>query len=154
MEVKTLSLFLAIIFSCRSDGEAGFQQTQEAARVVAVQVSGDPGDYRFSVALSTPDLGCEQYADWWEVVSVSGELLYRRILTHSHVDEQPFTRFGGPVKIVAEEEVWVRVHMNNTGYASAAMYGSPSGGFQMREIGDEFAANLAQQAPLPNGCRF
>ena len=65
------------------------------AAVEDVSVSGDPGRYQFAVTIRSDETGCDQYADWWEVVSESGDLLYRRILAHSHVDEQPFARSGG-----------------------------------------------------------
>ncbi|MCB0054175.1 MAG: hypothetical protein KDE24_32035, partial [Caldilinea sp.] len=67
------------------------------ADVFGVTVRGDDGAYQFSVEIASPDTGCNQYADWWEVLDSDGNLLYRRILTHSHVDEQPFIRSGGPV---------------------------------------------------------
>ena len=61
------------------------------ADVTAVSVAGEAGAYTFEVTVRSPDTGCEGYADWWEVVSPDGELLYRRVLLHSHVDEQPFS---------------------------------------------------------------
>jgi hypothetical protein len=64
--------------------------------VVAVEVTGEPGARAFTVTVRSPDTGCERYADLWEVVSTDGDLRYRRVLAHSHVDEQPFTRSGGP----------------------------------------------------------
>ena len=44
-----------------------------------------------------PKFTCEFYdpdhwADWWRVRTVDGRELGRRVLLHSHVDEQPFTR--------------------------------------------------------------
>jgi hypothetical protein len=124
------------------------------ADVLSVEVSGDPQDYNFSVQVSSPDTGCQQYADWWEVVSLGGELLYRRILLHSHAGEQPFTRSGGPVPIQADTQVWVRAHMNTGGYGGQTMKGSPQSGFQAAQPSADFAPNLEDQPPLPEDCAF
>ena len=62
--------------------------------MIQVSVSGSAQSYTFSVTLRSSDTGCDHYADWWEVLSSDGELIYRRVLLHSHVDEQPFTRSG------------------------------------------------------------
>jgi len=130
------------------------QEGADPGKVEEVTVSGSAGSFTFSVTLSSPDTGCDQYADWWEVVSDSGALLYRRILAHSHVDEQPFTRSGSPVPITSDQKVWVRMHMNTTGYSQAGMTGSAAGGFTATEIPEDFAPSLETEAPLPNGCAF
>ena len=124
------------------------------ADVIAVQASGQPGAYQFNVGIRSPDKGCAQYADWWEVVSTDGKLLYRRVLLHSHVDEQPFTRSGGPVSIQADTLVWVRAHMNTGGYGGMAFKGSVKTGFKQAKPDTEFATGLAKQPPLPDGCDF
>ena len=126
----------------------------EGADVNAVQASGSPGAYSFNVTVKSPDTGCKQYADWWEVVSEDGKLLYRRVLLHSHVGEQPFTRSGGPVPIQPDTVVWVRAHMNTSGYGGAAHKGSVKAGFKPAIPDAGFAAGLAKQAPLPDGCNF
>jgi hypothetical protein len=125
-----------------------------SADVIAVQASGSPGAYQFSVGIHSPDKGCSQYADWWEVVSTDGKLLYRRVLLHSHVGEQPFTRSGGPVPIQPEMIVWVRAHMNTGGYGGMAFKGSVKTGFAKTEPPANFAPALAKQPPLPDGCAF
>ncbi len=122
--------------------------------ITAVSISGDESNYQFSVTIRSPDTGCSQYADWWEVISPRGDLIYRRILTHSHVDEQPFTRSGGPVQISGQDSVIIRVHMNNLGYGLKGQSGTVSGGFISVKLDPEFAPNLSKQAPLPDGCRF
>jgi hypothetical protein len=124
------------------------------ADVTAVQVSGSPGAYSFNVTVKSPDTGCQQYADWWEVVSEDGKLLYRRVLLHSHVDEQPFTRSGGPVTIQPDTVVWVRAHMNTSGYSGAVLKGSVKTGFKPAVPEAGFAVGLARQPPLPEGCDF
>jgi|GEM_PF-1624244 len=144
----------------RDDARAKNKLAKEAsgmnvqADVIAVQAGGQPGAYQFSVGIRSPDKGCAQYADWWEVVSTDGKLLYRRVLLHSHVDEQPFTRSGGPVPIQADTVVWVRAHMNTSGYSGVALKGSVKTGFKPAVPDAGFAAGLAKQAPLPEGCDF
>lgn len=126
------------------------------AVVKNVTVSGKEGKYTFSVTLKSPDKGCQQYTDWWEVFSESGELIYRRILAHSHVSEQPFTRTGGTVNINANDVVIIRGHMNTFGYGEGevAMKGSIASGFQPTTISKDFAADIEKESPQPNGCAF
>ena len=124
------------------------------ADVLAVETSGNAGAYQFSVTIQSPDTGCDQYANWWEVVSEEGALLHRRVLFHSHVNEQPFSRSSGPVSISDSQSVIVRAHMHPHGYGGQALKGSVAQGFNVVEIGDDFAVELAEEAPLPNGCTF
>lgn len=124
------------------------------AEVVSVKVVGEPGAYRFDVGIRSPDVGCEQYADWWEVVSEEGSLIYRRVLSHSHVDEQPFTRSGGPVPIATDEVVWIRAHMHPAGYGGTAFKGSVEKGFETTALAASFAADLARQPPQSPECRW
>ena len=124
------------------------------ADVLAVQVSGEPGAYQFAVEIASPDTGCEQFADWWEVFNEDGQLLYRRILLHSHVDEQPFTRSGGPVNIAVDETVYVRAHMNTTGYGGVVMQGTVQEGFEPAEVEASFGSDLERVPPQPEDCAF
>jgi len=127
------------------------------ANVESVEVSGSAGAYTFGVTVRSPDAGCDRYADWWEVIDAEGGLVYRRILAHSHVDEQPFTRSGGPVEVQADAELWVRAHMHGEGtsaegYGGQVLVGSVAGGFV---VGDgEGLAALHEAEPLPDGCAF
>jgi hypothetical protein len=124
------------------------------AYVRSVEVTGDENAYQFSVEIRSPDTGCEQYADWWEVISEEGDLIYRRILTHSHASEQPFTRSGGLVEINADTIVIVRAHMHPEGYGGAAFRGSMQGGFEEIQLEADFAPDLEFVDPLPAGCAF
>jgi hypothetical protein len=136
-------------------------QTQEVvtmpesiiADVLSVKVTGQANSYQFNVQVSSPDTGCDQYADWWEVLSEEGKLLYRRVLLHSHVSEQPFSRSGGPVPADENTVVIVRAHMNTGGYG-AALRGSTSNGFETVQLESGFAADVEAQPPLPDGCAF
>ena len=131
--------------------------TAGPAIVQDVKVSGSENAYNFSVTLKSPDTGCEQYANWWEVISADGNtLFYRRILGHSHVAEQPFTRSGGAVEVAADTEVIIRAHMHPLGYGKGliAMKGSVANGFVVVDLIADFAANIEDAAPQPSGCAF
>ncbi len=124
------------------------------AKIVSVSTTGNENNYNFSVGISSPDKGCNQYANWWEVITEDGTLIYRRILGHSHVNEQPFVRSGGKVNIKKDQVVIVRVHMNNSGYSVNTFKGSVNNGFTTFETVVNFANNLENQNPLPTGCAF
>lgn len=124
------------------------------ADVTAVTIQGSSGAYTFKVTLKSTETGCDQYADWWEVVSEKGELLYRRILVHSHPDTQPFTRSGGKIDIKPSDIVYVRAHMNKEGYVGDVLKGSVNTGFQRVTNLPHFQKVLEKQEPLPTGCLF
>ena len=124
------------------------------ANVTDVQTSGKEGAYRFAVTLKSDETGCEQYADWWEILNEKGELLYRRILMHSHPDTQPFTRSGGVVAISSNTTVYVRGHMNKLGYVGAVMKGSIDKGFIAVTDLPTFSKSIERQTPLPKGCLY
>lgn len=124
------------------------------ADVLSVKTETQTDGVYFSVELKSPDTGCNQYANWWEVLSLDGKLLYRRILVHSHVDDQPFTRSGGPVKLNADSEVYVRAHMHPNGYGGKAMKGSAKNGFKPADLKPDFAASVEKQAPQAGNCAW
>ncbi|MGF1569090.1 MAG: hypothetical protein ACFCVD_13640 [Nodosilinea sp.] len=124
------------------------------ATVLEAKVTGEPGRYTFTVKIASPDTGCDRYADWWEVISPEGELLYRRILAHSHVDEQPFARSGGPVPVQPDQPILIRAHMNEQGYGNQVLQGTVAAGFTSVTLANPPAPDLASQLPLPRGCEF
>ena len=148
-------LVLLPLFICGS-AQLEMEDTDEYAIVKSVKISGKSGDYTFSVELKSPDIGCTQYANWWEVITPEGKLIYRRVLGHSHVDEQPFTRSGGKVKITEGREVIVRAHMHPGGYGTGkiALKGSVQSGFVAYNAPEGFASELEEHQPLPLGCAF
>jgi len=148
-----------LFFSCSSssinDNKNQQNETNnDLAKIVSVTTSGNENKYSFSVGILSPDTGCNQYADWWEVISEDGKLIYRRILVHSHIDEQPFVRSGGDVAIKKDQIIIVRVHMNNSGYSLITFKGSVANGFSEFKTVNKFVDDLANQEPLPTGCAF
>ncbi len=139
------------------DGDSGDDSdsgSEETADVTAVTVTGSGGAYTFAVTLASPDTGCDRYANWWEVLDEDGTLVYRRILAHSHVDEQPFTRTGGPVDVTAEQRVYVRAHMDPGGYGGDVFVGSADAGFELATPPPTLDASTEAEAPQPDGCAF
>ncbi|MDB9526640.1 hypothetical protein PN498_11615 [Oscillatoria sp. CS-180] len=135
--------------------DAASAVTDLFADVTAVEIaSQNVNGYTFAVTIESPDTGCDQYANWWEVVTQDGELVYRRILVHSHVDEQPFRRTGGPVNVQPDQVVIVRAHMDPHGYGTQAMQGSANDGFSEVMLPEEFASDLATADPQPTGCAY
>jgi len=148
-----IAIFLAalLLHGCSNDDS---NSEGELAAVTAVEIAGLPGDYTFSVTIESPDTGCNQYADWWEVITADGNLIYRRILAHSHVNEQPFARSGGPVKVAATQNILVRAHMNSSGYGERVLSGTVEQGLTLDVLDSEFSAELEAVAPLPVSCDF
>ncbi len=153
IQLQLIILQFFLLVSCSSTDTKNLSQDRQAD-VIKVSASGSENNYAFSVTISSPDTGCNQYADWWEVISASGELLYRRILLHSHVSEQPFTRSGGKIEIANDQTVWVRAHMNNSGYGGKAMKGTINEGFSQADFPKTLGVGLDQVDPLPKGCNF
>jgi len=152
--MRLLPLLLLIlgvsVTACSGQGDekAPPSQENETADVTAVEINGNPGDYTFSVTVRSPDTGCEQYADWWEVVSPDGtDLIHRRILAHPHTNEQPFTRSGGPVVVRPDSTVVVRAHLNDAGYGGQALRGTVADGFSKVDLPDEFGAEIEEASP-------
>jgi hypothetical protein len=128
--------------------------THQSAKIVAVECTGQANNYTLAVTIESPDTGCDQYADWWEVFTPDNTLIYRRILAHSHVDEQPFTRSGGIVDVGPDEFIYVRAHMNNLGYGTQVFSGNVRDGLVLDSLATSFASELESQDPLPADCAF
>jgi len=73
--------------------------TANDAGVEFVSIKKKGNEFHFSVTLKHADAGWQHYADAWRVVDEKGAVLGTRTLHHPHVDEQPFTRSLGGVKI-------------------------------------------------------
>ena len=93
-------------------------QAGEVEIVAAEAYPLGDGEWRFNVTLRHDDTGWDHYADKWEVLAPDGRVLGVRVLHHPHVEEQPFTRSLGGVKVPqGVTEVTVRAHDSVHGYA-------------------------------------
>lgn len=92
----------------------------DPATVLAADVRPDGSGWRFEVTLKHGDGGWDDYADGWRVIGPDGEVLGTRVLTHPHVNEQPFTRGLAGVRIpegVTAVEIEARTSMTGWGGA-------------------------------------
>ena len=123
------------------------------ANVIAVSLSGNPGSYFVSVMVDNPDIRCESFADWWEVVSDDGELLTRRVCrtTTGRSNRLPLR---WPINVQPSDILIIRAHMRRTGYGGEVMRGTVAGGFASAAIPLGFATNLETVSPLPTSCAF
>ena len=90
-------MLFAFLFTVPAwEGEAG------EADVVDVRVrEQSAGVFSFDVTLKHADEGWKHYADAFEITGPDGAVLGTRTLLHPHVDEQPFTRSLGRVRVPA-----------------------------------------------------
>lgn len=83
----------------------------DEVQIVKVKAENQRSSWVFHVTLKHGDTGWDHYADAWRVVTEDGKELGTRTLYHPHVDEQPFTRSLGDVKIPADANVvYVEAH--------------------------------------------
>ena len=119
MKIQTYSiLWLAMAFiALHGPARAGEVDVVD----VAVEAGGG-GVFRFDVTLSHADEGWDHYADRWEIRDVDGTVLATRVLAHPHVNEQPFTRGLGGVRIPPSlNAVTVAAHDSVHGYGGIEM---------------------------------
>ena len=158
--MKALYLLILLFIAACNGSDNQSKETLDAgnttakANITEVTVGGAKLNYTFNVTIQSDETGCEQYADWWEILKEDGTLVYRRILGHSHPNDQPFTRSGGPAKVDQNEILYVRAHMNKLGYVGDVYKGSVEEGFVKDENVPTFPSELDVQEPLPDGCAF
>lgn len=98
-----LGLFFPLLVDEVHAGEAG---------VVAIEARKEAsGRWTFAATVAHADTGWKHYADRFEILAPDGTVLATRVLAHPHVNEQPFTRSLGGVKIPNNiQTVTVRAH--------------------------------------------
>jgi hypothetical protein len=104
--LKRAWVVVLLVFSLATPVLAG------EADVVSVEVTRHKdGTHRFEVTVRHADEGWEHYANRWELLAPDDAVLATRVLYHPHVQEQPFTRSLGGVKLPeGVARVTVRAH--------------------------------------------
>ncbi|GJM02453.1 MAG: hypothetical protein DHS20C08_09540 [Rhodomicrobium sp.] len=120
--MKSLSIFLfyyALVMIFLVPGFLSSSTMAGPTEIVAVKtVKEAEGLYSFDVTIRHKDKGWEHYANKWDVILPSGEVLGTRVLHHPHVNEQPFTRRLSGIKIPHDvKKVYVRAYDNVHGRA-------------------------------------
>lgn len=92
---KTTILTMGLLaLSLLNTGDAG------DVKILATDFHNSGGNqWSVNVTLNHGDTGWDHYADNWRVVDDEGNVLGDRVLYHPHVDEQPFTRGLGVVRV-------------------------------------------------------
>ena len=88
------------------------------ADVIFVRARFNGETWTFSVTVSHPDTGWDDYSNGWDVVAPDGTVLkinesdlFTRVLLHPHENEQPFTRSQSGIIIpVGITQVRIRAH--------------------------------------------
>ena len=153
----------------------------EGAVVLDVDVTEDSGNYRFRVTLhsadtlQSPDLfhipnrSCDQYINWWEILSEDVEtLIHQEFMTSIHEDESSFSSTSSPLQLEPDQVFLIRAHQNTSrtkrdeltgaeksvsGYAAEqAFKGSIAKGFKTVRIPESLGKGLAQENPQPLVC--
>lgn len=104
-----LSMLLLLIYQSALAGDV---------QIIQAKARSQGDSWYFSVTLKHADTGWDHYADGWRVVTEDGQVLGERTLYHPHVNEQPFTRSLGDVKIPADvKKVYIEAHDKVHGWA-------------------------------------
>lgn len=107
------------LLAVQDEATAPANDAPPRADVLFVQAREAADDtWSFAVTVRHPDTGWENYADGWDVLTPDGEVVqpdsaspFTRLLTHPHVEEQPFTRSRSDIRLPAgTEHVRVRAH--------------------------------------------
>lgn len=123
LAMKTyLVVILIVLFGCTPIPEVAEKTIAlgDADVEYVKVVQHDDGTWTFVVTVRHADTGWDDYADGWDVV-VHGVVAkkesdaFTRVITHPHVNEQPFTRSQSGL-VVNDEEVVVRAHDSVDGF--------------------------------------
>ena len=95
LSTASVAALTALLFSACTPSDGGTATAVASAGcadVVDGTIEWSGAGYRVTATVRSADTGWDRYADAWEVRAPDGAVLGVRVLTHPHVEEQPFTR--------------------------------------------------------------
>ena len=102
---------LVVIFMAQPAAHAG------EADVIDARMTCADGTCSVTATVRHADSGWDHYADHFRVLTDDDQEIARRVLCHPHVDEQPFTRGLGSVRVPdGAGQVWIEAHDSVHGY--------------------------------------
>jgi|GEM_PF-6166961 len=135
------SLCVLFLVSCAGDAADGADSEKSKAKdekAASAASAGTPnaditnvyareekdGTWTFHVSVKHPDVGFDDFADGWDLVTGGGKVIkpdprarFTKIVRRPHVDEQPFTRtVKGVVIPDGVDELTVRAHDSRAGF--------------------------------------
>jgi hypothetical protein len=121
-----LAAVMLLLVSCGGDPNAGSSPTDGDSAGCADVIGGSlvptASGFTIEATVRSADTGWEKYADAWQIRAPDGVVLGERVLTHPHVDEQPFTRSLSAVAIPPDvERVTLIAHDLVSGFCGAAL---------------------------------
>ena len=110
------TMVLLSVLASHATGHSAFADEPLVETVTVQQVNNF---WRFDVTLSHPDTGWDHYADGWRILDMEGNELALRVLTHPHIEEQPFMRSLGRVQVpdgITQVQVQARCLVDGWGH--------------------------------------
>ncbi len=108
------------VMACLGSGSLLFAANTAAAgeaQIVDAKARQSGDNFSFDVTIRHAETGWDHYANKWDVLAPSGDVLGERVLVHPHVNEQPFTRSLSGVSIPADiDHVMIRAYDNVDGF--------------------------------------
>ena len=96
MTIKTINTLLFSLFFLFITVSSNANEV-EVVNIKATQEKDKT--WNFNVTLKHADQGWDHYANEWQIIGPNNKILGTRTLYHPHVNEQPFTRSLGGIKI-------------------------------------------------------
>ena len=144
----------------------------EGAVVLKAEVNRSQPDYTVDVTTQSPDLHCNQYTNWVEIITPEGELKGRETFDQPHKEQSswPGVLTISADKVKPDQPLLIRAHFkggqrndegqfelrsDGSGYTNQALKGSIQEGFhQQVRLPSNFALWLEDDPPQPSKCKL